>query len=327
MDRISVIVPVYNVERYIERCIESLLNQTYINLEIILVDDGSTDKSPEICDLYSKKFENLKVIHKENGGQSSARNMGLTVSTGSYIGFVDSDDWVSPIMFEYLYKILIESDSDISDIMGFYAEKPVELEQPNEELKIYEGKNILLNYLYSGIAESVGQYAVWRKLYRRELFESIRFEEGRINEDILINYQLLQKSKRLVRSNKLLYYYFQNNESTTRNGLKRKDFDLLYICKKVVEMSSDDDELRYYAEIKLSRSYFSLLAKIAYYGFKDEDIDKRRTIKELTLNLRNNFKLLMSSPIPSSRKIMIALFCIDFKLASLPLKIIRLLKS
>lgn len=327
-DIISVIVPVYNVEKYIGRCMDSLLKQTYHDLEIILVNDGSTDSSGKMIDDYAEKYEHVTAIHKENGGQSSARNVGLDAAKGSYIGFVDSDDWIDPEMFGYLMKILKETGSDVSDISVVFAHeyKHAVKQDDDFQLQIFEGRDMLVNYLHTGLSERTGQFSVYRKLFKRELFQSVRFEEGRINEDILINYQLLQKARRLVRSSRIMYFYFQDDQSTTRNGLRKKDFDLLFICGKIVELAGDDPQLRHYAEIKMARSYFSLLAKIAYYGVKDPDIDRKDTIKTLTRKLRRNFGLLIRSQVPLSRKLLIVLFCVDFRIVTLPLKLIRSVK-
>ena len=121
-DLISVIIPIYNVEKYLNKCIDSIINQTYKNLEIILVDDGSPDNCPQICDEYAKKDNRIKVIHKKNGGVSSARNVGLINSTGNYIGFIDPDDYIEPIMYEKLLKVLKESNTLVS-MCGFYKIK------------------------------------------------------------------------------------------------------------------------------------------------------------------------------------------------------------
>src|SRR5690625_4358985 len=263
MEKISVIVPVYNVESHLARCLDSLVNQTYKNLEIILVNDGSTDNSGYICDEYAKRYDNIKVLHQENGGQSSARNYGLKKATGEYIGFVDSDDWIHKDMFSYLYYLIKKYNSDIADISAVFASDSSSVNistSITERIKVFEEKEVLKNYLYSGVSDSVGQFAVWRKLYKKSLFSDIEFLEGKIYEDILINFQLLSKAQKIARSNKVYYYYFQDDLSTTRNGLKKRDFDLLDICEKIIELSKDeDDEIKYLANVKLARSYFSLL--------------------------------------------------------------------
>lgn len=331
MDKISVIVPVYNVEKYLSRCLDSILAQTYENIEIILVDDGSADNSGIICDEYAKKYDNIKVIHKENGGQSSARNEGLKAATGEYIGFVDSDDWIDKDMYAYLYKILKETDSDVADISAKFMTKAGQVIQPEIKLVTYEGKDILRNYMRTGIEDKCGQFAVWRKLYKRELFDNVRFKEGKIYEDILINFELLAKAKRIVRSNRILYFYFQENASTMRRGLTEKDYDLLDICENVLDLSEDesisDDEINYFAKVKLARSYFSLLARAAFFGIDEKRLNRKEVIRDLTGKLRKNFILLMKSPIPILRKILIMIMCININLISKPVETYKELKN
>lgn len=329
MEKISVIVPVFNVEKNLRRCVTSLVNQTYKNLEIILVNDGSTDNSGVLCEEYSKKYSNIIVIHKKNGGQSSARNMGLLKATGKYIGFVDSDDWIHPEMFSYLYMLIKKYDCDVADISAVFAKDFVELPREEEKINVYEGKKeILRNYMLSGISDSVGQFSVCRKLYKRELFNNNRFLEGRIYEDILINFEVLSQAKKLVRSNKKLYFYYQDDESTTRNYLNRKDFDLLYICKKLLNKCKEegDEILIYYAKVKLARSYFSLLSKTAYYGISKE-LNKKEIVKELTKKLRKNYSLLIKSPIPISRKLIITAFCLNYNLVVFSFILLKKMKG
>ena len=161
---ISIIVPVYNVDKYIERCIQSIINQTYKNLEIILIDDGSTDKSGAICDKYSKIDNRINVIHKKNGGLSEARNVGLDIARGDYIGFVDSDDYIHPQMYELLYKNLIGTSADISIIKHIRKEEELGLGDINSK-KVYSNLEAIENILKkdSGIF-----IASCNKLYKKE---------------------------------------------------------------------------------------------------------------------------------------------------------------
>ncbi|WP_424475221.1 glycosyltransferase family 2 protein [Oceanobacillus kimchii] len=333
MDKISVIVPVYNVEEILPKCLNSLLSQTFKNIEIILVNDGSTDNSGLICDDFSSNHDIIKVIHKDNGGQSSARNIGVKEASGDYIGFVDSDDWIHPELFSYLYKILINTDSDISDISAVFtkSDEKVSEFQPKEELDIIDGSdNILINYMYSGLADKVGQFAVWRKLYKKNLFDEVSFLEGKVYEDILINFHLLSKARRIVRSNQILYYYHQENFSTTRNKFKEKDLDLIFICEELCRLANKKENkyLSYLTKIKLARSYFSLLAKISKFGVSEELSEKKKMIeKDLKNKLRKNYILLMKSPMPFNRKIFVTFFAINHKLLSTPLKIMKSIKS
>lgn len=176
--KLSIIVPVYKVERYLARCIDSILNQTYKNLEIVLVDDGSPDRCGEICDEYAKEDERVKVIHKENGGVSSARNVGFENSTGDYIGYVDSDDYIDPKMYSDMIKILEENNLDIVCCEAFIVKgNRIIGNQGDGTLVKYSKENILLKSLVDF------QNTIWNKVYRREMFENVVFPVGRLFED------------------------------------------------------------------------------------------------------------------------------------------------
>lgn len=229
---ISVIIPVYNVEKYLEQSINSVLNQTYKNLEILLVNDGSTDNSGKICNELSIKDERIKVIHKENGGLSSARNAGLDIAKGKYITFLDSDDCIIPDAYEYLYNIIKNEDVDIAE--GEFLRVP--LNKYEEILKIIEYENrkknvrekIITNKealeIYYGTKETpyVQQVVVWNKLYKKEILDNIRFQEGRLHEDEFITYKLLFKSKRICVSNKIIHAYIQTPNSIMRKEISKK---------------------------------------------------------------------------------------------------------
>ena len=173
MDLISVIVPVYKVEKYLDRCVESIVNQTYKNLEIILVDDGSPDNCGAMCDNWAEKDSRIKVIHKENGGLSDARNAGMNTATGDLMGFVDSDDYISPDMYQLLYENMLENNSDISACgvqIVFEDDRPANL--------LTKDSNIVLNTgeaMKAIIEESYLKQPVWYKLYKTELIKDIPF--------------------------------------------------------------------------------------------------------------------------------------------------------
>lgn len=320
MEKISVIIPVFNTEKYLKRCVDSILAQTYRNLEIILVNDGSTDGSGSICEYYKTTDERVKVIHKKNGGQSSARNAGLDIATGNFISFVDSDDWLVKDIYEHCLKIIKLKECDVIDFQCIITsgERNLPLKYKKEKIEIIEGKEILKDYLIKGQTNKM-PFSVCRKIYKKELFEKVRFPEGRINEDIVTNFKVLMNCKRLIRTTKIGYFYFQGSRSTTRNGLKRRDFDLIEVSKELVSLTEVNyKDLKYLAQVKLARSYFSLLAKIAFYGIDEQELDYRNIVNELTKKLRQNYFLLMCSPIPLNRKIMITAVCINIKLLSLP---------
>lgn len=206
---ISVIVPVYNVERYLRDCLDSVLGQTYTNLEIILVDDGSTDGSSALCDEYGRLDRRVHVIHKVNGGLSSARNAGLDVATGELIGFIDSDDWVEPQMYELLYKGMNETFADVS-VCGVTKIYPTSEKAQNfPRRRIYSRRKALFELVNSQDLESFA----WNKLYKRGLFDEVRFPEGRIFEDLITLPKLFNQVGRVVHLNECLYNYRRNDES------------------------------------------------------------------------------------------------------------------
>ena len=180
---ISIIVPVYRVESYLSRCVDSLLAQTYQNLEIILVDDGSPDQCPQICEDYAKKEERIHVIHQENRGLSGARNAGIDVAKGEYLAFVDSDDYVSDDYIQVMYDAIKATGCAISQCRFTYTKgEKLKENRGTGAFRIYRG-NSLMEKLYGNEEEATWFVVAWNKLYRRDLFETIRYPEGRIHED------------------------------------------------------------------------------------------------------------------------------------------------
>ncbi len=328
--KISVIVPVYNVEKYLERCVKSILEQSYQNLEIILVDDGSTDNSGKICDTFAQKFNNIKVIHKINGGLSSARNAGMAIATGDYLAFVDSDDWIEKDIYAACINAMEQYNCDVVDFLPVYTDgrNIPRINNVYSKPSIVEDDDIIYDYLYRGQTD-ISPFTVWRKLYKKNLFENINFPEGRINEDIVTNFKVLCAAKKLVHISNVGYFYFQNTESLSSGKLKKRDFDLLYASKELCRLSSKLGRKDIYklARIKLGRSYFSLLAKAAVGGFGDDISDAKVCIKELTKQLRKNYRLLMQAPISKNRKIMITLVAINYNLLAMPVKLYKLIKN
>ncbi len=324
MECVSVIVPVYNDEHYLSRCLDSIICQTYSNLEIILIDDGSVDRSGSICDSYKKRDSRIVVIHKENGGLSSARNAGLRIASGKYLAFVDSDDWIDKDIYNHCIAIIKSTDCDVVDFSCVFTDgEPMEpYSNTHNKLEIIEGKEILRDYLLRGLIDKT-PFSVCRKLYKRCLFDTIRFPDGKICEDIVTNYKVLMNCRRLTHTNQLGYYYFQDGISITRGGLKIKDFDLLDACEELQDLTQAEDyhDIRYFAKVKYARSYFSLLARIAMYGIVDDKLNRRETIRILTHNLRKQYFLLMSSPMPFNRKLMATALCINIRCLSVPIRI------
>lgn len=223
---ISVIVPVYKVEQYLDRCVSSLLAQTYENIEIILVDDGSPDRCPEMCDGYAKEHEKVRVIHQENKGLSGARNTGIDHAKGEYLAFVDSDDKWSPYFLESLYSALKETDADISQCRWEYmhGDEIKEVYNPDAKKECFTNREMLANlYIQTGAYYVVA----WNKLYKKKLFENIRYPEGRIHEDEATTYKLFDLAEKSVFVDNALYGYYvgSNGASITRNGFNMKKLD------------------------------------------------------------------------------------------------------
>ncbi|MCI8403204.1 MAG: glycosyltransferase [Lachnospiraceae bacterium] len=315
---VSVVVPVYNVEKYLYRCVDSIRNQTYRNLEIILVDDGSPDQSGVLCDEIAKNDKRVRVIHKKNGGLSSARNAGMAASTGVYLGFVDSDDWIAQDMYEYLVKLLEKSNAEIAQInCKKVTEFVTEQGSEEEQIKVLKNKEILQNYMITTTA--TGSYSVWRCLFKRKLLEGLFFREGKINEDIDFKYKALQRCGVYAESNLKKYFYFQSVGSTTTSGLKNRDFDLYDAAVELCRLTEKETygTIRFLGEVKARRTAFSLLCRIAYYGIADPDLDRKEIIKKLTKEHRRNLPVLLKAPLPWSRKILAVLLALHIDIAKI----------
>ena len=222
---ISVIVPVYQVDNFLGRCIESLLCQTYHNLEIILVDDGSCDKCARICDDWAKEDYRIRVIHKKNGGLSDARNAGMPFATGNYISFIDSDDTVSPDYFEVMLHTMQAEKSDIIEcgVVKFYEDNQFDVFQDDLSVTSYptiDGLSGLIN-------ENPFHQHVWNKLYKAELVLDVPFPFGKLNEDEFWTYQIFGRAKRVTKINKTMYYYFQRSGSIMGAGFNLRRLDAL----------------------------------------------------------------------------------------------------
>lgn len=228
---ISIIVPVYKVEDYIDQCINSILHQSYKNWELILVDDGSPDTCGSICDRYSERDSRIFVIHKLNGGLSDARNAGINIAKGDYITFIDSDDYVDSRYLEVLMKLCNQYEADIVQV-GFTSDK-AELAHPQQSkliIKRFSPHDALRDMLRMRDVQVIA----WAKLYRRVLFENIRYPVGRLNEDNLTTYKLLLSSKKcIVTSSKKLYFYRVNNCGIMNGDFSPKRYEVLSFEKEI----------------------------------------------------------------------------------------------
>jgi len=224
-NRISVVVPIYKVEKYLDRCVESIVNQTYQNLEIILVDDGSPDNCPAICDDWVGRDSRIKVIHKENGGLSDARNAGMQIATGEYISFIDSDDYISLDFLETLYYVAYAQNADIVEcsVANCYEDNRVDEFKDDSEIVLFDTEDALSGL----IAENPFHQHVWNKLYRSSIVLSVPFAVGKLNEDEFWTYQIFGQAKHVAKINKTLYFYLQRSGSIMGEGYNIRRLDAL----------------------------------------------------------------------------------------------------
>ena len=221
---ISVIVPIYNVEEYLDRCVESIVNQTYKNLEIILVDDGSPDNCPQMCDNWAEKDSRIKAVHKENGGLSDARNAGMPFATGEIISFIDSDDWIELNMFETMLNRMIEDDSDIVSCGVKWVEEDGSLiRDVTSENEVLDNKTAMKELLN----DSKLKQHVWNKIYKYDMIKNIPFEKGKYHEDVFWSYQIVGIAKKVSIIKESFYNYVQRSNSIMGEGFSVKRLDAL----------------------------------------------------------------------------------------------------
>lgn len=306
---ISIIVPVYKVEKYIHKCISSIINQTYSNIEIILVDDGSPDNCAKICDEYALKDKRIKVIHQKNMGLSEARNRGIEISKGEYIGFVDSDDYIEPTMFQDLYNAIIDNDADIS-ICNFYVISNKRKVAKNNFKrrnfnKIEALKGVLLD-------KDIQSYA-WNKLYKRELFENIKYPIGKKYEDIGTTFYLFEKSNKIAYIEKPEYNYLNREDSIVFNYNEQtimdytdiiierykyvdnkyeqlKKYNFYYLAKTLITAFNDAESLNKINNslMKKIEELYSIVKKdIQKYGLVDNDLFSNEQKIEINKLLKN----------------------------------------
>lgn len=215
-DLISIIVPVYNVADYLDRCMHSILSQTYQALEIILVDDGSTDASPAKCDEYARKDSRIKVIHKKNGGLSDARNAGLEIASGDYIGYVDSDDWIEPDMYECMYRACVGHGAQIA-VCRYFSEYRDRTVSGGDGSIVPLSRDELLKIYISGQDEYVIYNSVWSKLFKRDLVRGMVFPKGRNSEDIMYTTRAFCRAECAVYLDQCFYHYVLDREGSIMN--------------------------------------------------------------------------------------------------------------
>lgn len=307
---ISIIIPIYGVEKYIDKCILSVIKQTYKNLEIILIDDGSPDNCPVICDEYARQDSRIKVIHKINGGLSSARNAGLDIATGKYVNFIDSDDWVNEDYINVLYTTLKKTNSQISvgNYLIVYSSEEIikndfDLDRP---LQIFSPFEAVYNLYDFNKGLSLQFDTVWGNLYDINLFSILRFPEGKNNEDEFLNYKLFFLAKSIVYSPMKIYYYFMRNDSIMNSS---------FTISKLVKLEALEERISFFdtlAEIKLKNEtlytyYHCLLSN--FFNVKKELPDEKVIYKTLYTKYRiTGLKLLIAKKISIKKRCIVVFY-------------------
>lgn len=267
--KVSIIIPVYNVEKYLSQCIDSVLEQTFTDLDILVIDDGSTDRSGSICDEYAAKESRIRVFHTENRGLSAARNYGLDRCNGDYFAFLDSDDWLENRAIELLVESILSEDADIA-VCGHYVEWEdySEVEIVPDAPRISTGNAIVNEYLH-GLGIGV---QVWNKLYRSSVFNRIRFPEHRLYEDIATTYKFLETANRLVRVPELLVHYRMRKSSIGKTHSLKNLTDCWISCyeryKALIDVYGD-------CRVELVSSCMYAIGRfwIWYYGCNKETLE------------------------------------------------------
>ncbi|MGM0874213.1 MAG: glycosyltransferase family 2 protein [Bacillota bacterium] len=320
MPAISIIVPIYNVEQYLHRCLDSILAQTFTDFELILVNDGSTDNSGEICDLYAEKDTRIKIIYKKNGGLSDARNSGIKIAQGDFIGFIDSDDWIEPNMYEILYNLCIENNVDIStcsfNIWDKGERRKVKINK--KSVTVLDSKTALQN-MYDG---KLPGYVAWNKLYKKHIFETIRFPKGRIYEDAAIMYRVYDSTNGIAFIEYPLYNYIYRESSITRSEFSEKRFDVVFNYNEAYSYLE-----MHHPEMceKLNSIYYRSLRNMLVDIVNEKSIFKNfhyiERVSKLIRNHNYNSKILKNNLIPLKHKILAQLLAWCPRLAILFYKI------
>ena len=302
---ISIIVPVYNSEKYLEECIKSILNQTFADFELILIDDGSDDSSGLICDKYAEKDKRIIVVHQENKGICGARNAGLDIARGKYIGFSDSDDYMHSQMYEYLYTAITGSNSDIACC---YCKLVYDDSYKDEKKIRFDYKEVDKKFMYKNLYSNSGndyQYmAIWNKLIDRNLFNNIRFsDEG--NEDLFVNNILLNKAQKIVFIESELYFWRQHMGSVSHRKFNDRDLKAIETYLKNYEYLSKYSSIEY-ADLCLNKWFKVLLNK--RYNSKNSSLEL--CVKEQVLKQFNKYgkELFKSKEISLCNKLIYLIF-------------------
>lgn len=324
--KVSIIVPVYNVEKYIEKCLDSLINQSYKNVEIVVINDGSTDNSINIImDKYNSN-DRIYIYNKKNGGLSSARNLGLDKATGDYLLFVDSDDWLELDCVEKLVDVIESQNADIIEFGYKMVSDCKELSSTRFTTRVFESNNSILEEFFFG-TQIID--IVCNKIYKKKLFDNVRFVEGKIHEDYMITPELLYNCNKFIIVDHVFYNYYQRSDSITQKPFSEKNFDRIFAGKHVADFCKKN--INQFYEIALIRIGFICIYLYKHLLDSSKQIKKEEYIKykkrisneyiEIYKKMSNSLSL---KKLPIYKRIMFKMFKYS---KNLTVGIYRLLRS
>lgn len=294
MPLISVIVPVYKVEKYLKKCVDSILSQTLQDFEVFLIDDGSPDNCGKICDEYSEKDNRIIVIHKKNGGLSDARNVALNKISGEYITFIDSDDYVSQNHLETLYNALVNSESDMSVCnISSYSDNQYDdsFFKPSNCFKVLDDRKSIFNPAIPPCACA--------KLFKKTIFNDIRFPVGRLYEDIFVNHEVLAKAKRLALTGENTYYYLIRSDSIMHQEYKPAFTDIIDALNLRIKKL---EELKLYDLADENRRFIYSRVSVAFANLDASVPENRKRLNEIKKIYEDEYPKLMKATNNSKQK-------------------------
>lgn len=312
--KLSVIVPMYNSEKYIGRCIDTIIKQSFNDLELILVNDGSKDLSAEVAKKYAEADKRITVIDKCNGGASSSRNAGLDVAKGEYVTFVDSDDWLDTDAYEYMFSLEKFADADIAvfGIRSVGDKGGDSLQKKADSVQLLEGMDIWDKFY--GVKGQTRTFSCCNKIYKHDIVKNVRFIEGMTGEDIYFNYEAFLNSEKVLVTDRSFYNYFTREGSVSYGKVRKNSYDCMYMWKRIGEENRFPEHKADIENMKISDN-FSLLLRAAIFGFdshfKEWKEYKKRSLRYFRKNL---FNILKRKKLKKGKKIAAILMFINFGL-------------
>lgn len=306
MPEISVIVPVYKVEKYFDRCVKSILNQTFKDFELILVDDGSPDRCPQMCDEWARKDARIRVVHKKNGGAASARNLGLQIFSGKYVLFVDSDDTIPCDAMGKMYDYAQQYDCDIVEgqMCIVREEAGKEIREVKKNVRIYTRDEYLDAYLK--FTSQKTRYFPWAKLYSEKVARKIKYPEGLTSEDVEGTFRAVVASTRVVEISEIVYFYRMNETGVTFSPLSKTCQDMYIVWANVIEYAQKEAP-EYVEKCKYNLKRIDLPTYLSFVvrPIKSEYIEYSNVMRECRKRLKKNYLELIRGPLPLLRKIIL----------------------